>query len=100
MRIYKDVVKSAIPAKTVNELSHIECDLCHKVGITKYDFGHDDWDEISETRISCKEGYAYSDYGRCTTVYYDICPNCFKNKLIPLIQKTYSVAPSVGEIDW
>ena len=71
------------------------CDLCDKQ--TK----RHDWTtgiyEVAETTVQFKEGTNYPD-GGCGTLYdVDICPGCFRDKLIPWLR---SQGATVRETEW
>lgn len=79
MRFYKTVTVEK------NILDYIECDICHK------EFHGDNWGnglyDWQETKIEMTIGKEYPD--SCyvdKVVTFDICPKCFRNKLIPFIK--------------
>lgn len=84
-KIYKDEI---IPSKTEKVLIKRKCDLCGlEASTAEWDCGG--WD-ISETHIevsiSLKEGETYPECGQETKYEVDLCPDCFKNKLIPWLK--------------
>jgi hypothetical protein len=96
MRVYKE---KTIPAKTIRECTHRICDICGTKG------GDGDWTgstyAINETevsiRITQKEGNSCPDGGSGTKYDIDLCPTCFKNKLIPWLR---SQGATIQEIEW
>jgi len=62
-------------------LDKMNCDLCKK------ESRKDDWTtqgyDIAETEISIREGTSYPEGGYGTEITFDICIDCFKNKIIP-----------------
>ena len=84
----KHYVEKIIPETTEEVLSDITCDLCGKGG------GRDGWDSshwgVSESEIEVtvkhKDGTAYPEGGSGTVYAPDICPTCFKEKLIPWLE--------------
>lgn len=86
MRKYE---KRIIPSKETNVLVETCCDLCGKIA------KNGDWDSstymINETEISVsihnKEGTTYPDAGWGTKINVDICPDCFKNVLVPFLNE-------------
>jgi hypothetical protein len=81
MKTY-EVVK--IPAKTETHCTGKRCDLCGKKGDYEWDaIGFD----VNETRLSVtvkqKEGYNCPDGGSGQEWEIDLCPDCFKNRLVP-----------------
>ena len=77
----------------------IFCDLCGKQGV------RDHWEsgayEINETELMVtvhqKEGESYPECGYGTEITVDMCPECFKNKLVPWIN---SQGGNVEHKDW
>jgi len=63
------------------------CDLCGEEARFPGDWKGSGMWEVKETEISVrirhKEGTEYPDGGSGTELHVDMCPNCFKNKLIP-----------------
>ncbi len=69
------------PARTVTETDYVQCDLCGaKTGVREWaDCSFD----VNEVNVSHSEGSSYPDGGNRTETILDICPECFKKKLIP-----------------
>jgi hypothetical protein len=71
-----------------DELVEVSCDLCGLIATDS------DWDSSTyavketevEVRIRQKDGKSYPDGGWGTEYTADICPDCFKNKLIPWLE--------------
>lgn len=95
MRNYKTVEK----LEKHNILDSVQCDICGKKATTL------DWNsgsyQINETQIKIvvrkKEGESYPEGGYGTEYDIDICPDCFKNKLIPWFM---SQGARIDEKDW
>jgi len=76
------------PAKKVSVLNKTTCDLCNKAA------KHGHWEssawEVNETEIEVtvrqKDGSEYPEGGSGTKYEVDMCPNCFKKKLIPWLE--------------
>jgi len=88
MKAYKkETVEREFLDKTI-------CDLCGEEG------GHD-WSrscfKVSETIILLKEGERYPEAGWGTKIEIDICPKCFKTKLVPWFE---SQGMKVEEKEW
>ena len=85
----KKYEKKIIPQKEIELVSGISCDLCGKEGF------QENWEKsyysVDETEVSVtirqKEGRSYPDGGWHTEVDIDICPECFKNTLIPFLKE-------------
>lgn len=98
MKIFKKV---KIPARIAEECIYCKCDICGKKG--KYD--DDGWSSniyhVNETEIKVtikqKEGHSCPDGGSGTQHEIDLCPECFKKKLIPWLR---SQGAEVKEEEW
>ena len=85
MRHYIEKIE---PAKKVKTLDKTTCDLCGKKALRGY------WEsssyEVHETEIEVtvrqKDGANFPDGGFGTKYEVDMCPKCFKNKLIPWLE--------------
>ena len=84
MKIYK----TKIERHKYQALIKRTCDLC---GQESEQLNEENWDargyDINETRITVKitqkEGSAYPEGGSGTKYDIDLCPDCFKDRLIP-----------------
>lgn len=84
-KIYEEYI---IPEKKSKRLVCHQCDLC---GLKSNSY---DWEtgiyEINETEISIrikqKEGKSYPEGGSGYEYEIDLCPNCFKNRLVPWLK--------------
>ena len=69
------------PAKTREVLDYVECELCDARS------GSDDWSpglyEVTEPNVYLRKGTNYPEGSSIDTTHLDICPRCFKEKLIP-----------------
>jgi hypothetical protein len=78
MRVLRTV---PVPATIKQVLDYMKCELCENTSRS------DDWSpslyEVADPTVSLREGSNYPEGGSTTTVHIDICPNCFKEKLIP-----------------
>lgn len=96
MKSYETYEKK-VETREFKYISSITCDICGK----KY---NDNWNvrgfaEMAETEIRYKEGSNYPDGGYGTETTIDICPTCFKEKLIPWV-KAQGGTPTVTDWDW
>ncbi len=79
------------------------CDLCGREtkdgtdwdGTSTYDFEET---EVSVT-VKCETGERYPSGGQSTAYAVDLCPNCFKDKLVPWLQGQGAKVDPV-ELDW
>lgn len=94
MRVTKEV---PVPAKTETQLEYVQCELCG----TRSE--RDDWSpgqyKIHEPEVTLRIGDRYPEGGSTKTTVLDICPKCFKDKLIPWFQ-SQGGKPRVEESDW
>lgn len=90
MRKYEQVPATG----TVNRMVEESCDLCGKINIG--DWGAGGY-SVEEIEISHKDGESYPEGGRGTEYEVDMCPDCFKNKLIPWLE---SQGCKVKRTDW
>lgn len=71
--------------KDVTILDKTICDMCKK------EINGGDWADgmydIDETNISYRTGKNYPEGGFGEKYRIDLCPECFKNKLIPFIEE-------------
>ena len=95
----KHYIEKIVPEKTEEVLSDITCDLCGKSG------GRDGWDSsiwsVSETEVEVtvkhKNGTEFPEGGDGKLYAVDMCPTCFKEKLIPCLK---SLGCEVKFEDW
>ena len=92
----------------IEYLTEIKCDLCGKIGdsseiFDNYWVDYRNGNNIAETKIELevtvrqKEGWSCRDGGSGTEYIIDMCPDCFKNKLIPWCR---SQGADIKEIEW
>ena len=86
-----------IPEKEISIVVATVCDLCNQ----KYH--GENWGRNlyvrEDTNISYESGTVYPEGGTTETVIYDICPKCFKNKLMPWLE-SQGAAYRTEERDW
>lgn len=92
--------------KTISEnvsreiVDKITCDMCGCDGNSTGNWKKERWShEFEETIISFSEGRRYPDCGDHVEITCDICPDCFKNMLIPWL-KSQGVEPQTTKYDW
>ena len=97
MKIYDE---KTIPEHASKYVKLRKCDLCGK------ESKGEKWQarscyEVNETEISIevrqKEGSSCPDGGSGTKYEIDLCPNCFKTKLIPWLK---SQGATIQEEEW
>lgn len=78
------------------------CDICHRSrkGTNRWETG---CYEVNETEVKItvhqKEGTSYPDGGSGDELIIDICPECFKEKLVPWVESHGSKIEQ-KEWDW
>ena len=69
-------------------LVETKCDLCSKIAI------NGNWETSTwrvaeseiEIKVRCETGASFPEGGNSEKYYIDICPECFKSKLIPWLE--------------
>ncbi len=90
-----------IPESKRDELDKLICDICKK----EAKYPNHDWAEQNlghktlKTEISLEDSNYFPDGGFGEVIKFDICPECFKNKLIPFIE-SFGAIPTFKEIDY
>lgn len=94
MKKYK---KIPVPATLRDVLEYEECDICKKRTDGR------GWKEHSysvvDIDISMRTGDEYPSGGSGDVISFDVCPDCFENKLIPWMQ-AQGAEPTIKEWDW
>ena len=95
MRKYEE--KQTTQTSTV--LIETTCDLCGRIA-KDGNWERSLW-EVAESEIEIeiktKDGVEYPEGGHGTKIIVDMCPQCFKEKLVPWLK---SQGATVDEIDW
>ena len=76
---------------------YLECDMCKKRTNRYNDWSEKLFYDVNETEIRYKTGAAFPEGGSGTEIEIDLCPECFKNKLIPWLKENGCV---VSTRDW
>jgi len=100
MKVYETKIVPPKPQTTEKVLARTKCDLCGKESK-----GWNAWSgstfEVDETEITInikqKEGMSFPEGGSGTEMEIDICPDCFKNKLVPWL---ISQGANIEENEW
>lgn len=78
--------KTELKTYETKQVIEIICDICGSIGRFG-DWAHDDIYGVATTQVSFRSGSDYgSDGGMGTTVFADICPDCFMKKLKPALE--------------
>ena len=82
-------LQPAVPAKEVEIILEIRCDLCNKVAPDPNDYDGPNWCkeypyyDKEYVTIEYKHGSRYPEGTNFEIWKYHICPDCFQNKLMP-----------------
>lgn len=86
-----------VPATKKEVVVATVCDLC------KRKYRYEGWNqglyEREETEISYESGEVYPEGGSTEVISYDICPKCFKEKLMPWLE-SQGAEHNLEERDW
>ena len=86
--------------KPITVVSKVVCDLCGKTSKDPYSWSTDAF-YLSETeakvQVRQKEGNFYPDGGWGTVYDIDLCPVCFKERLVPWLR---SQGAEIKESEW
>jgi len=88
MKIYK-----TIPETKAEQLESTTCDLCGDISYCQSPWASGC--SIFKASIKMTDGQEWEDRGCDTEISYDVCPDCFKNKLVPWFD-SYNVAKERG----
>jgi len=72
-----------VPATTREVVEFTVCDLC---GRKEPGDGWSKCYDVEDVEVSYESGSRYPDGNFTETISYDICPDCFKNKLMPWLE--------------
>lgn len=101
MECYKTV---EVPATTRQELTHRECDFCgvhaKPYGPWKTHMGYDVDETEIEITVKHRAGQNYPEGGSGDKFECDICPDCFRNILVPFLKERSKNAIDYEEWDW
>ncbi len=94
----KKYIKIPVPASTREHLEKLICDICKRE--TKGNWRTEFYD-TTNTVVEYITGsdFGHHDGGSEEKIEFDICPECFVNKLIPAL-KNLGAEPTKTERDW
>ncbi len=95
MKKYRTIEKK-VETKEFKVVDSITCDLCGDE--TNKNWKTEPYD-ATETDISMKTGNDWPEGGSGDLIEVDICPTCFKDKLIPWV-RSQGGTETVTEWDW
>jgi hypothetical protein len=86
--------------KTVKEkeyetIAYLTCDLCGIKSQSSYYWNGQG--NVNETKIEWRTGDSWPEGGSGELIKIDICPDCFKNKLIPWLE---SQGAKINKSEW
>lgn len=82
MKVTKEV---PVTKMTRTVLDYMKCELCPATSRDwrNWPGGDDGGYSVNQTEVEMRTGYSYPECSSTTTVTLDICPECFKTKLLP-----------------
>ena len=93
MIVYKNVT---LPPTIAKKFEAVVCDICKKRSETS------NWDagsyNVLDTKVEIREGCAFPEHTDVETKRFDICPDCFLEKLVPFL-KSLGAEPTVVDED-
>lgn len=98
MRVMKTVEVPARPATTKEVQDYVLCDLCAARVDRGYEHNSYEFDECHvRIEVRRKEGFSCPEGGDGTEQRVDLCPKCWKEKLIPWLE---SQGAKIEKVDW
>lgn len=107
MKVEKTVTIAAVPERKQVETDHYLCDICgarikwpgsYEVKEIGFEL------QLSVHRFRVKLGYktgaSYPEGGNSREEEFDVCPECWTNRVVPWMQSHQGVSPRVTECDW
>lgn len=91
----KNYEEEVIPATHVQKHVSTTCDLCGDITDNDWSPGY----EQNEAKVAIQEMKAYPEGGWGAEYEYDICPTCFKEKIMPWLKKQ-GAEPRKRDIDY
>lgn len=89
------ITEENIVTYTEEKLVEIRCDLCNSIA-TNGDWNKSNWG-VEEIEISYRGGNAYPECGDGVSYSIDLCPKCFKEKLVPWLNEQ---GANINAIKW
>lgn len=85
-------------ATTFTYVAERRCDLCGRRATRN----PDNWDasssyDVAETELRLREGSHYPECGYGTEIEIDLCPTCFRTKLLPWLTEQ---GATIKEREW
>lgn len=101
MRKQEQRTETQVVEKTV--VVSLTCDICGKEYKDKEKFGYEfkNVGEFHSTKVSISSGEQldWNGGGWEDTFEFDVCPECFRSKLIPWFESQHA-KPTLTRIDW
>lgn len=96
MREYKTETQ---PEKSYQKLVKCLCDICGKESNDEFD-DPDRFGEYQQVKIEMEDGCSYPESHSYTRYYYDICADCFHDKVINFLREVTKIEPHEESYDW
>jgi hypothetical protein len=101
----EEVIIPAVPEKKETKETGVVCDICQVffegVSICGLEtaFPKDYYRRV-EVAVGISDIESYPSGGSSTALIFDICPNCFRDKVIPVLKDKFGVIPREINKDW
>lgn len=86
------------PATEKTRIAEVRCDICGRTGKATYHPWADGSYDATDSEVKLRTGSSYPEGGSGTELQADICPDCFKTKLVPWIESFGHT--KIAETDW
>jgi hypothetical protein len=104
MKIKKQII---IPKKKNEKVVELICDICKKnIIVVNAGLDNNNWatneyeNNMQKVTIKLEDGNdCLGSGGESTETEFDVCPECFKEKIMPFIE-SFGSKPQVTEHDW
>lgn len=95
------MAQKTIKRKTIREEEYVSsttCELCGRSTKNDRDWGGEDAN-VNHATVMLEVGYGHGDGGNIQQTIVDVCPDCFKSKMLPWLA-SQGANPRTDEIDW
>jgi hypothetical protein len=105
-RVYEKRTVPAKPAHEVDSLVARACDLCgRKANGLATSLDEQAWvgrgdSEVQKTEIVLETGHSYPDGTSLERIVIDLCPDCFRQKLVPWVESQKGEPIHVEEVEF
>lgn len=83
---YREEVVPAVPEHTRQIVDGMACDICGRDAPRKTGTWSPGPYEVANTTVEIEEGRSYPESVSLAKIEFDICPDCFRAKLVPFLE--------------